>query len=114
MIHKIYNSAWTKTGVDDTDPENPVDIYEQVESENEVRSLQRPRGPRGTFQVSIVKHETEDVVSITLQGRSEPNAPWVDIITMTASGGAVVALFPQMQVSGTVADEAAVQAWLAE
>lgn len=62
----------------------------------------------GTFQAKVTAAAT-----VKLQGRLSPDADWVDIATVTASGITVVALCPLMRVNVS-GNTGIVYAWLAE
>lgn len=55
----------------------------------------RHEGAEGTFGVSMTSG------TVVLQGRMCPTDSWITIDTFTATGGKIVALFPQMRVDIT-------------
>ena len=53
--------------------------------------------------------------SVTLQGRIRPQAPWVNILTHTASNAGAVVLFPEVRVTfENMAGSATINCWLGE
>jgi hypothetical protein len=69
---------------------------------------QRNLDESGQFQAEIT-----GTCDVTLQGRVASDAPWVDIVTLSATGLKVVAIFPQLRVVTTWTDGEA-SAWVAE
>lgn len=74
-----------------------------------------PVNTRRSYRVQgVFQAEIKDTATVKLQGRADPNAPWVDVKSFTSSNGALVELFPEMRAIVSSHSAGKVNAWLVD